>query len=120
MQLHSILELKQGRFRVNLESPHDVCNPVGNNAQHPRAWWSTPLRFQPVETADFIGSVEAGAPVNFRDVFINPHGHGTHTLGTIVGLKNDIGTHGVAYDAKAIVIKIGSTSSVNTNNIEFT
>jgi subtilisin family serine protease len=35
------------------------------------------------------------------------HGHGTHVLGTIVGLKNDTGTHGVAYDSKAIVIKIG-------------
>ena len=79
MQLHSILELPQGRFKVDHESPHDLSIPVGNNGQHPRAWWASPLRFQPVETADFIGSVEAGAPVNFRDVFINPHGHGTHT-----------------------------------------
>jgi subtilisin family serine protease len=63
------------------------------------------LQGQVIATKDYTGT-----GVN------DTHGHGTHTLGTIVGLKNDVGTHGVAYDAKAIVIKIGSTSSVNTNN----
>ncbi len=63
------------------------------------------LQGQVIATKDYTGT-------GINDT----HGHGTHTLGTIVGLKNDIGTHGVAYDAKAIVVKIGTTSSVNTNN----
>ena len=63
------------------------------------------LQGQVIATKDYTG-------VGINDT----HGHGTHTLGTIVGLKNDVGTHGVAYDAKAIVVKIGTTSSVNTNN----
>jgi len=79
MELHSILELSEARYRVNLLCPYDLSIPVGANGQHPRAWWASDLRFQPVETEHFIGSVAAGAPVNFRDVFINPHGHGTHT-----------------------------------------
>jgi subtilisin family serine protease len=63
------------------------------------------LQGQVIATKDYTGT-------GINDT----HGHGTHTLGTIVGLKNNIGTHGVAYDAKAIVVKIGTSSSVNTNN----
>ncbi len=28
---------------------------------------------------DFIGDVNQGGPVNFKNVFLNPHGNGTHT-----------------------------------------
>jgi kynurenine formamidase len=28
---------------------------------------------------DWIGDVKRGGSVNFRDVYVNPHGHGTHT-----------------------------------------
>ena len=34
---------------------------------------------EPVRTEGFIGSLKAGAPVNFFNVHINPHGNGTHT-----------------------------------------
>jgi len=34
------------------------------------------------------------------------NGHGTHVAGIIAGAKNDIGTHGVAYDADLISIKL--------------
>ena len=63
------------------------------------------LQGQVIATRDFTGT-------GINDT----QGHGTHVLGTIVALKNDIGTHGVAFDSKAIVVKIGSTTSVNTNN----
>ena len=38
------------------------------------------------------------------------NGHGTHVAGIIAGAKNDIGTHGVAYDADLISIKLCSSS----------
>jgi subtilisin family serine protease len=63
------------------------------------------LQGQVIATRDFTGT-------GINDT----QGHGTHVLGTIVALKNDIGTQGVAFDSKAIVVKIGSTTSVNTNN----
>ena len=44
------------------------------------------------------------------------HGHGSHVLGTIVAKKDGTGMHGVAYDSKAIVIKIGNSHSVDLNN----
>ena len=44
------------------------------------------------------------------------HGHGTHVLGSIVAKKNGNGMHGVAFDAKAIVIKVGDSSYINLDN----
>jgi len=44
------------------------------------------------------------------------HGHGSHVLGTIVAKKDGTGTHGVAYDAKAVVIKIGDQRSVSLDD----
>jgi kynurenine formamidase len=37
------------------------------------------MRIEPVRTEQFLGSVAEGGAVNFRDVYFNPHGHGTHT-----------------------------------------
>ena len=34
---------------------------------------------QPVRGDGFVGAVEEGGSVNFRNVAFNPHGHGTHT-----------------------------------------
>lgn len=44
------------------------------------------------------------------------NGHGTHVLGSVIAKNNGVGTHGVAFDATAAVIKIGSSTSVNTSN----
>tara|TARA_A100001015_G_scaffold284457_1_gene350937 strand:+ start:230 stop:3904 length:3675 start_codon:yes stop_codon:yes gene_type:complete len=43
-------------------------------------------------------------------------GHGTHVLGTIVAKKDGSGIHGVAFDAKAVVIKIGDSRSVSLDS----
>jgi subtilisin family serine protease len=43
-------------------------------------------------------------------------GHGSHVLGTIVAKKDGSGIHGVAFDAKAVVIKIGDSRSVSLDS----
>jgi subtilisin family serine protease len=63
---------------------------------------STDLQGQVIATKDYTGT-------GINDT----NGHGTFVLGEIVALKNNVGTQGIAYDSKAIVIKIGSGSSVN-------
>ena len=40
--------------------------------------------------------------------------HGSHVLGTIIAKKDGNGMHGMAFDSKAIVIKIGNGRSVDT------
>jgi len=63
---------------------------------------SADLKGQVIATKDYTGT-------GINDT----NGHGTFVLGEIVALKNNVGTQGIAYDSKAIVIKIGSGSSVN-------
>ena len=65
--------------------------------------------------SDLQGQIIASK--DYTDTGINDtNGHGTHILGSIVALKNDIGMHGVAYDAKAISLKVGSSTYVNLDN----
>ena len=70
---------KGTRFRVDLSRPLDLSLPMAANAAGPRAWHVGPVRMEPVEAGGRTYLISAGAPVNFRNIAFNPHGHGTHT-----------------------------------------
>lgn len=57
----------------------DLSLPLRAGADGPRAWYVPPAAMQPVEEGPWIGSVARGGSVNFYNVWVNPHGHGTHT-----------------------------------------
>ncbi|MBK6341994.1 MAG: cyclase family protein [Flavobacteriales bacterium] len=67
---------------MDLSKPQDLSLPLSENG--PRAWYVGPMLIEPVRSRDEAGvekiyAVKDGAPVNFRNVSFNPHGHGTHT-----------------------------------------
>lgn len=64
---------------IDLSKGHDISIPLSNNEDNPRAWYVNPPRFEPVMENGWVGEVAQGGAVNFRDIFFNPHGHGTHT-----------------------------------------
>lgn len=66
-------------FRVDLSEPIDLSLPLHDGEGQVRAWWVEPVRMEPVRGNGKVYAVKEGAPVNFRNVFFNPHGHGTHT-----------------------------------------
>lgn len=66
-------------FYIETNSPLDLSVGLVNSNHNVRAWYVDPPRFEPVRANGFLGSVEEGGGVNFRDIFFNPHGHGTHT-----------------------------------------
>jgi len=69
---------KDGRhYSFQTEKGMDLS--ISMNPKGPRAWYVEPMRIEPVRTEQFLGSVAEGGAVNFRDVYFNPHGHGTHT-----------------------------------------
>lgn len=72
------LTLENGHF-IDTEKPLDISMTLQNNAKNVRAWYVDPPRFEPVMENGFVGSIAEGGAVNFRNVFFNPHGHGTHT-----------------------------------------
>lgn len=64
---------------IDTNQPIDISLPLTNNEKNPRAWYVDVPTFEPVRTEHYVGSVAEGGSVNFRNIFFNPHGHGTHT-----------------------------------------
>jgi arylformamidase len=71
------LIIQNQKYQFDLSKPLDISIPVEENGV--KAWYLERPVFEPVKTDNFIGSVAQGAAVNFRNIFFNPHGHGTHT-----------------------------------------
>ncbi len=64
---------------IDTNEVFDLSLPIQAGEHNLRAWYVDPPRMEPVRAHGFIGSVKEGGAVNFRNVFFNPHGHGTHT-----------------------------------------
>lgn len=73
------IEHKGRHFSVDLSKPIDLSLPIHNGEHQLRAWWVDPVTMEPVQNGDTRYAVKDGAPVNFRNIHFNPHGHGTHT-----------------------------------------
>jgi arylformamidase len=64
---------------IETEQGLDISIPLAAGPKNVNAWYCEPVRIEPVKTANFIGDVNQGSPVNFNNVRLNPHGNGTHT-----------------------------------------
>jgi subtilisin family serine protease len=67
-----------------------------------------------VDHTEFTGKISAIKDYTNTGVNDN-HGHGTHVIGTVIAKKDNVGMHGVAFDSKAVVIKIGDGDYVSLN-----
>jgi len=66
-------------YNIDLSNPIDISISLKSGAGNLTAWYCDFPRFEPVMTEKFTGSVKLGGAVNFKDIYFNPHGHGTHT-----------------------------------------
>ncbi|MGD1846433.1 MAG: cyclase family protein [Salibacteraceae bacterium] len=64
---------------VDLHDPIDLSIPMVAGENTLRAWYLPPLTIEPVVMDGFVGDVNQGGSVNFRNIGFNPHGHSTHT-----------------------------------------
>jgi kynurenine formamidase len=64
---------------IETNHPLDISLPLSDTSENPRAWYVDAPKFEPVRANGYIGSIKEGGSVNFRNIFFNPHGHGTHT-----------------------------------------
>lgn len=102
------LEKDGRRYSFQTEKGMDIS--ISMNPKGPRAWYVEPMRIEPVRTEQFLGSVAEGGAVNFRDVYFNPHGHGTHTenvghiIDTEVPVVRSIGSS--HYMAKLVTVDL--------------
>jgi kynurenine formamidase len=65
-------------YEADLSKPLDISIPL-EHQKSPIAFGAPPYEATPFTQGDFIGSLEAGSPVNFYNIKINPHGNSTHT-----------------------------------------
>jgi subtilisin family serine protease len=68
-----------------------------------------------IDHSDLTGQVVATKDYTGTGIQDN-HGHGSHVLGSIVAKKDGTGMHGVAFDAKAVVIKVGDGRAIDLDS----
>ncbi len=66
-------------YNVDLAKPIDISIPLRAGEGNVNAWYAPPVKIEPVRMGDWVGDVKQGGSVNFRNIFFNPHGNGTHT-----------------------------------------
>ncbi len=102
-----ILFLSDSEY-IDTKVPLDLSIPMQSGVENLKAWYVDPPRFEPVRANGFLGSVIEGGAVNFRNVFFNPHGHGTHTecLGHITPEVFSVNERVTEYICKALLITV--------------
>lgn len=71
--------LKNKKYLVDLSQPIDISIPLRAGEKNVNAWYVKPVEITPVVMGNWIGDVNKGGSVNFRNIKFNPHGNGTHT-----------------------------------------
>ncbi len=66
-------------YNADLSKPIDISIPLRTGEKNVNAWYVSPVKIEPVRMGDWVGDVKQGGSVNFRNIFFNPHGNGTHT-----------------------------------------
>lgn len=73
------LHIGSEAFRADLQEALDISIPLDPDTPAPNAFYAPLFRTEPVRAGSFIGDTRQGGAVNFKNVFLNPHGNGTHT-----------------------------------------
>jgi arylformamidase len=115
---NGIFEKTKGKMRLYFSNDEqyiesqegiDLSISFGGEEHQVNAWYLDDPLISPVKSGDFIGSVGQGAPVNFNNIFFNPHAHVTHTesLGHITKDFHSVNTivQPLFYTARVITLK---------------
>jgi kynurenine formamidase len=74
------IEWKGQSLSADLNKPLHIAIPLQDGPDdQPNAYGAPPFETTPYKSGDFVGSIDAGSPVNFYNIRLNPHGNGTHT-----------------------------------------
>lgn len=102
-------------YRCNLGQPIDISIPLGQvNCFH-----ATAFEARPYVAGDFVGAVKSGAPINFFDVQLSPHGNGTHTecLGHITTQQESINNQLKQFHFIAQLVSVPLTKKLDGDQI---
>jgi arylformamidase len=77
--MHARIHYHDSNYEIDLNHPIDISIPLRAGTENPNAWYAESPRIEPVRMGDWVGEVTQGGSVNFKNIFFNPHGNGTHT-----------------------------------------
>src|SRR5688572_27127577 len=66
-------------LHADLSNGYCLAIPLNHTHPQPNAFHAPLYEAAPHKAGDWIGDTREGAPVNFFNLRINPHGNGTHT-----------------------------------------
>ena len=114
------LFLNSNQF-IETNEPLDISLSLVNSLENVRAWYVEPPEFKVVRANGFVGSIAEGGSTNFRDVYFNPHGHGTHTecCGHITPEIHSINQRLKTYFFKARLISVEPQTLENGDRVIF-
>jgi len=103
------------RYRCNLGQPIDISIPLGQV----KCFYATSFEARPYVAGDFVGAVKSGAPINFFDVQLSPHGNGTHTecLGHITNQQESINDQLKQFHFIAQLVSVPLTKKLDGDQI---
>jgi kynurenine formamidase len=106
---------------IETDFPLDISIGLKSGNENLSAWYVDPPKFEPVRANGFLGSVAEGGAVNFRNVFFNPHGHGTHTecCGHITKEVHSINQNLKNYFFKATLLTVTPDKLENGDRVIF-
>jgi arylformamidase len=73
------LHLFSNTYHTDLHQGRLISTIFDPAKSTPKCFWAPDVKVEPVRTDSFIGDIDQGGIVNFKNIFINPHGNGTHT-----------------------------------------
>lgn len=73
------LKINNDSFTIDLSKPIDISIPIRLGTENVNAFYADPVKIEPYRSGNFVGDVLQGGSVNYRNIFFNPHGNGTHT-----------------------------------------
>mgnify|MGYP006170989033 FL=1 len=77
--MNATLQVDGYEISVDFSKPIDISIPLTAGPANVNAWYCEPVRIEPVRMGDWVGDVKCGGSVNFMNIYLNPHGNGTHT-----------------------------------------
>jgi subtilisin family serine protease len=106
---------------INGSTQNYSRDQINASTAYSRGWTGTGVKIAVVDSgydtdhSEFTGQIAATRDYTGTSMQ-DTNGHGTHVLGTMVAKKDGTGTHGIAYDATAVVAKVATGTYVNMAN----
>ena len=73
------MQIQYKNYSFDLSKPIDISIAIKNGNNNPKAFYGPDTILEAVRTDEFVGSTTEGGILNFKNIFLNPHGNGTHT-----------------------------------------